>query len=91
MNKYQKALDNVKAIEVESEECFYVCDLYEDDIKTLQELVDKETPKKPIRFIYKFYVSPYKCPVCKTIPHTCTQKYCDECGQKLDWSGEDEN
>lgn len=49
---------------------------------------DKKTPKKPERFISKFHVSPPKCPVCKTIPHTCTQKYCDECGQKLDWSDE---
>ena len=52
----------------------------------LQELVDKATPKKPIRFKDKFYISLPKCPVCKTIPHTGNQKYCDECGQKLDWS-----
>ena len=53
-----------------------------------QKLKDKETPKKPLRIINLFYLSPYRCPVCKTIPHTGNQKYCDECGQKLDWSDE---
>lgn len=86
MDKYKEALDNI---------CFYCghanCDEYLnpkvfEELNIIQELVEKATPKKPIRFIDKFYVSPYKCPVCKTIPHTCNQKYCDECGQALDWS-----
>lgn len=60
--------------------------LYED----MQPFIDKATPKKPLRFKDKFYISPPKCPICKTIPHTGNQKYCDECGQKLDWSDEDD-
>lgn len=75
---YIKLLDDYK----------YTLSIYQ-QIKTILEAwEDKETPKKPERFISKFHVSPPKCPVCKTIPHTCTQKYCDECGQKLDWSDE---
>lgn len=93
MEEYQKALN--RAYEI-------ICDLdfssqleCAKQFKIIQEAVDKankydekEKPKKPIRFIDKFYVGPYKCPVCKTIPHTYTQKYCDECGQRLDWSDE---
>ena len=55
-----------------------------------EELLDKDTPKKPVRFKDKFYISAPKCPICKTIPHTGNQKYCDECGQKLDWNDEND-
>lgn len=57
-------------------------------VDTIQELVDKATPKKPIRFKNSVYISNPKCPICKTTPHTGNQKYCDECGQALDWSDE---
>lgn len=91
MDKYQEALDCLKDTKCDEINNCKQCSLtsycgHYQCIKTLQELVDKATPKKPIRFIDKFYVSPYKCPVCKTIPHTGNQKYCDECGQALDWS-----
>ena len=41
MDKYQEALNNVKRVYVESEH------YDEEDIRLLQELVDKATPKKP--------------------------------------------
>jgi transcription initiation factor IIE alpha subunit len=86
MNKYQEAFDYYWKVYNEH----HLGMLARHYIDILQELVDKATPKKTIRFIDKFYVSPYKCPVCKTIPHTVYQKYCDECGQALDWSDEDD-
>lgn len=93
MNKYQEALDRVKTTMSDGKSVYKsYTDSYSiffKDIATLQELVDKATPKKPVRFKDKFYISPPKCPVCKTIPHTCTQKYCDECGQALDWEQEE--
>ena len=93
MNKYQEALDNVKAIDVESEECLYVGDLCEDDFKTLQELVDKETPKKFKIKTDKDGRTIWVCPNCgdvlmkfwSDVETISPRKYCDECGQKLDW------
>ena len=82
MNKYQEALNRVnKAITV-ALACQGI-DLKEDNetvlaLKALQELVDKETPKKVIRGI------PSCCPSCKWRT-SMYQKYCDDCGQKLDW------
>ena len=98
MEKYQKALDNVKAIEVNSEECLYVCDLCEDDIKTLQESVDKankydekETPMKvdlktryPVCDFDGDGDNAYDCPKCESGVISYSP-YCPNCGQKLDW------
>lgn len=69
--------------------------VFEDDEKALsilQELVDKETPKKPLEFssnitnsedVYTFNA----CPNCRKYLYV-SQKYCDVCGQALDWSEE---
>lgn len=59
------------------------------ELEEHKKLKDKETPKKPIRFKNSVYISTPKCPLCKTTPHTGNQKYCDECGQALDWSDEE--
>lgn len=89
MNKYQEAYSYIKHYCELDDDCVK-WPLYQRSIKSLKELVDKATPKKPVRFIDKFYISLPKCPICRTIPHTCTQKYCDECGQALDWSDDSE-
>lgn len=63
------------------------------DLQTLQELVDKETPIKPD--YDKFYamdrgfIKEYYCPKCrheKVFVNRFEDKYCHNCGQKLDWS-----
>lgn len=76
MNKYQKALENLTVYEV--------CDK---EIKTLQELVDKETPKKPE---FNCDEDIYTCPYCgkkyETYYDGYQKNYCSECGQALDWS-----
>ena len=42
--------------------------------------LEKQTPKKP------FYTIPfYNCPKCKNDLYE-NQKYCENCGQALDWS-----
>ena len=79
MNKYQKALDNVSAEWGTSDR----------DIDILQELVEKETPKKVI-----LSNSRYRCPNCDGIlafDYTgicleCQNVRCGGCGQALDWS-----
>ena len=70
--------DNPKAYETVQE----VCRLYIDR--------EKQTPKKPNKIGYPFdsdidpLVYGY-CPCCDT-HRDSSKKYCDECGQALDWS-----
>lgn len=80
-NKYQEALNSVRKAYVES-------DHYdEEDINLLQELVDKETPV----LVTDIHVDEFYCPKCHAeITHDISNygarpKYCEECGQKLDW------
>lgn len=54
-------------------------------IKTLQELVNKETPMKPIR---KGVLNWWHCPCCDASLYFDNQPRCQICGQKLDWSDE---
>lgn len=83
MNKYEEALDWLKLS----------CDCIDDckAVETLQELVDKATPKKPIPLFIPMVFLPYRCPVCKTLVNRKKEKfdYCPKCGQKLDWSEEE--
>ena len=83
MNKYQKALNNVKRVYVESEH------YDEEDIRLLQELVDKATPKKPKRNVACDKTNFYYCSKCNTDVYI-GMKYCCECGQALDWNDEDD-
>ena len=73
-----------------------------EDIGTLEECraaVEKQTAKKVISFEYHNGTINYGCPVCKwkiiskINGEWCCgtfNEYCDRCGQKLDWSDEDE-
>lgn len=91
MNKYQEPLNNVKRVYVESEH------YDEEDIRLLQELVEKATPKKPkSKTIYykcrgddTLYYFDFICPVCNR-GAVENMEYCYQCGQALDWSGEDD-
>ncbi len=85
MNKYQEALNNVKRVYIES-------DHYdEEDIRLLQELVDKATPKKPIEKELWHGGIASKCPECgycltnSMLPCDTQYKFCPDCGQKIDW------
>lgn len=86
MNKYQEAykfIDNL--LDLNEDKRFPLVVEY---LKSLQELVDKATPKKVIRKPVKHYVD-YYCPNCdrklssRTTYHFCPKK---DCGQALDWS-----
>lgn len=71
-------------------------------ISTVEECraaVEKQTAKKVISFEYHNGTINYGCPVCKwkiiskINGEWCCgtfNEYCDRCGQKLDWSDEDE-
>lgn len=89
MNKYQEAIAIRNAyIQTESgTKC--LDDYYKERFDTLQELVDKETPKKVLNKHKEYcFPSAYRlsgiCPNCKN--HVDESKYCSRCGQKLDWS-----
>lgn len=91
LNKYQKAL---KEVEVQCE----FNNLGEQSYNLLKELVDKETPKKPIiRKETEDEVGEYKVTLCCNCENVLTDEagyyndyydveYCPFCGQHLDWS-----
>lgn len=93
MNKYKKAFDELKM-----KLAFYQVKLNEEQtsqdavrLATLRELIRKEEPMKP------HWIYPYKnntvdrepfCGRCKKMYLVKTDKYCNECGQAIDWSKE---
>lgn len=89
MNKYQEAIAIRNAyIQTESgTKC--LDDYYKESFDTLQELVDKETPKK----FKKILDTSVVCPNCGhhlDKLYGRNYDYCPRCGQKLDWSNNDE-
>ena len=94
MNKYQKALNELKNSDfrllafrnVSEEEQPTIFDLFHSEIFALQELIDKKTPMKPTK-IKGEIIKYYKCPNCGSMIR-CYDNHCSECGQKLDWSNE---
>lgn len=103
MNKYQEALDRIVSTIIEEEADGYweprtAGDFCWESRDILQELVDKETPKKPIDIEFgpcsDLVLS---CPTCKhevvIIPTYYGRKYysrCPFCGQLLKGDNEDE-
>lgn len=105
-SKYQEALDRAKELYI------YLCDEFNlkktavkmnDDIEVLQELVDKATPKKPVRVCcepeeeWDNEEEIYNCPNCgEPLPYNFDYDYpiknkcCLECQQVLNWGGFDE-
>ena len=84
MNKYQVALDflcdNSKLTQFNIGESQWASE-------TLQELVDKATPKKPLEIIFNNFGMGERigrCPNCKILVNQF-QTHC-KCDQKLDWS-----
>lgn len=87
MNKYEKAWNNVKSLAETSD---YYKEHDDKDIWLIEELVEKETPKKPI---YKRDKNRYVCGKCEE-RFTYTRdgidqyifSYCPYCGQRADWN-----
>jgi hypothetical protein len=87
INKYQEALDVIKGV-TDYEQGLPL--FYKDDewIVTLQELVDRATPKKPIIAKSSQGEGDSYCPICfdRILKMQMKRNYCQECGQALDWS-----
>ena len=84
---FQEAFERAEGIEMTIE-----CD---EELKTLQKLVNKETPKEVIKFTSEITNSEeaytfYTCPSCRKYLYI-NQKYCDNCGVEIDWSEENGN
>lgn len=93
MNKYQQALDNYSENVDYRDYSTKTVDIVNESYDTLQELVDKETPKKVIQFTSEITNSEeaytfHTCPKCRML--LSNDIYCPKCGQKLDWSIDDE-
>ena len=100
-NKYQEALDTIRSVKIDDVDIgemifdITVGDEYSEKIETLQELVEKATPKKPHGIkdenlgcfggnpLYgKFIIG--ACPKCG-LDVQPGMKYCSCCGQTLNW------
>ena len=86
MNKYLEALNRIAKYYYTNNNS-----MSEDDLKTLQELVDKVTPKKVkvLSFVNVRgkHVDLYYCDRCNQyIDRIKYENYCFNCGQVLDWS-----
>lgn len=109
MNKYQEAIDYLKKEYYQDSAFSPKVFFYEEEsdykyqVDTLQELVDKETPKKAIKLSESEYGYTHICPACdnyvgtivydvetKRIVEVEQNDYCPTCGQKLKWGEDDE-
>lgn len=97
MNKYQEALDNLIRVscprKVSCKECDFekLCNSQAKRyIDTIQELVDRDTPQKPIKDEPSRirYIPTYVCPTCGQRFSGIISNFCYHCGQSLDWSDE---
>lgn len=95
MNKYQEALITLtdwfhsytdkNGITIQER---HITPAYVKAKKNIQELVDKETPKKLVRYTHS---NEWHCTTCGSgngeyEGTVGTHNYCHYCGQKLDWS-----
>lgn len=95
MNKYKEALDEIKSIVLDkSGDGYrtpkYLQNFYFSSCETLQELVERATPKKLVATRHT-----RRCPSCNRQMSDINNahpnmKFCPNCGQALDWIDEDE-
>jgi hypothetical protein len=101
MNKYQEALLNIRYYYAQSQK-YKKLQKYNAirQLETLQELVDRDTPKKPNEQLIDNYFKGipgetpnekelnYFCPNCNELVGDEWSKYnyCPCCGQAIDWS-----
>ena len=67
--------------------------LYDEELEVVVEALEKQIAKKPKKIEVEGYryTDTYRCPRCEgNFSGTGIAYYCYHCGQKLDWSVEDE-
>ena len=88
-DKNKEAIINLKVILSEITECeesiCYVTDIDAEPLRLAIKALEKQIPKKPV-----YGAANIKCPNCgATLLYYFPSfkiNYCDECGQRLDWS-----
>lgn len=95
MNKYKEALDEIKSIVLDKSGDGYLTpkylqNFYFSSCETLQELVERATPKKLVATRHT-----RRCPSCnRQMSHINNahqnMKFCPNCGQALDWRDGDD-
>ena len=88
MNKYQEALLNIRYYYAQSQK-YKKLQKYNAirQLETLQELVDRDTPKKPVNWKAERRINgkvEFNCPVCNRL-YTERVNFCSSCGQGIDW------
>ena len=89
----QEAINDLKVILSEITECeesiCYITDVDAEPLKLAIKALERQIPKKPI-----YGAANIKCPNCEATLlyyfHLFKIDYCDECGQRLDWSEEND-
>ena len=75
------------------DELWLDCEDMEELVNTLTIALEKQLPKKVEIMDYVLDDINFKCPICKS-EYICEKEhehfYCPNCGQKLDWSEEEE-
>lgn len=92
-DKNKEAIDNLKVILSEITECeesiCYITDIDAEPLRLSIEALEKQIPKKPV-----YGAANIKCPNCGATLlyyfYSFKIDYCDECGQRLDWSEEND-
>ena len=89
----QEAINDLKVILSEITECeesiCYVTDIDAEPLRLAIKALEKQIPKKPV-----YGAANIKCPNCGATLlyyfYSFKIDYCDECGQSLDWSEEND-
>ena len=89
----QEAINDLKVILSEITECeesiCYITDVDAEPLKLAIKALERQIPKKPI-----YGAANIKCPNCGATLlyyfYSFKIDYCDECGQRLDWSEEND-
>ena len=89
----QEAVNDLKVILSEITECeesiCYITDVDAEPLKLAIKALERQIPKKPV-----YGAANIKCPNCGATLlyyfYSFKIDYCDECGQRLDWSEEND-
>ena len=89
----QEAVNDLKVILSEITECeesiCYITDVDAEPLRLAIKALERQIPKKPV-----YGAANIKCPNCGATLlyyfHSFKIDYCDECGQRLDWSEEND-
>ena len=89
----QEAINDLKVILSEITECeesiCYITDVDAEPLRLAIKALERQIPKKPV-----YGAANIKCPNCGATLlyyfHSFKIDYCDECGQRLDWSEEND-